>query len=131
MKTTLMRAAAGLFAISLTFAACSESDRDSAAQTADDAAERVEDEAGELKEKAEDAFDSFRTGFERSIDEASSGDDEAKEKVLDECRDTLEDLRQNDDPRAEQVGALCQKIRDADDGNAWNEVREEFDEIAS
>ena len=118
-----------LLAAALAAGACGDDDLDEAAERADDAAERVKDEAGEAKERAEDALATFRTGFERLVDEASSGDDEAQEELLDECRDTLEELRQNNDPRAEQMGALCQKIRDADDGNAWQEIREEYDEF--
>lgn len=118
-----------LLASALAVGACGDDDVDSAAQRADEAAERVKDEAGEAREGAEDAFATFRTGFERLVDEASSGDAEAKEKLLDECRDSLEQLRKDNDPRAEKVGALCERIRNADDGNAWKEIREEYDQI--
>ncbi len=118
-----------LLAAALAAGACGDDDLDAAAQDAENAAERVKDEAGKAKEQAEDGLATFRTGFERLVDEASSGDAEAQEKLLDECRDSLEQLRQDNDPRAEQMGALCQKIRDADDGNAWTEIREEYDQI--
>ena len=127
----MRNAAAALLAATFALGACGDDDVDSAAQRAEDAAERVKDEAAEAKEDAEDAFATFRTGYERLIDEASSGDNEAHEKLLDECRDTLEEMRQNDDPRAEQMGALCQQIRDADNGTAWEEIREEYDELSS
>ena len=106
---------------------------DDAAQRAEKTAERAADEAkegaGEAREAAGDAFATFRTGFERLIDEASSGDAEAQEKLLDECRDALEKMRKDNDSRSEQMGALCQRIRDADEGNAWSEIREEYEQI--
>ncbi|MEY2425252.1 MAG: hypothetical protein QOI61_824 [Actinomycetota bacterium] len=129
MKNAARWTAAVLLVGALTAGACGDDDVDNAAQRAEDAAERVKDEAGDAKEKAADALATFRTGFERLVDEASSGDSEAQEQLLDECRDTLEQLRKDNDPRAEQVGALCQQIRDADDGNAWKEIREEWDQI--
>ncbi len=129
MRNTRRWTVAVLLAASFALGACGDDDVDNAADRAEDAAERVKDEAADAKERAEDAVATFRTGFERLVDEASSGDNEAQEELLDQCRDTLEDLRQADDPRAEQMGALCQKIRDADDGNAWTEIREEYDEI--
>ena len=88
----------------------------------------VKDGAAEARKGAEDEF-AIRTGFERLVDEASSGDSESKERLLDECRDSLERLRKDNDPRAEQVGTLCEKIRNTDDDNAWKEIREEYDEI--
>lgn len=116
-------------ACALSLAACGDDDVDEATDQAERAAERVADEAGDARESAEDGLATLRTAFERLVDEASSGDDEAREKLLDDCRDNLEDLRQADDPRAERVGALCERIRSADDGNAWKEIKEEFAQI--
>ena len=127
------RGAAFLLAAVLVLGGCGDDDVDSAAERAEQAAERaaeeVKDEAGDAREAAEDAFATFRTGFERLVDEASSGDSEAQEELLDECRDSLEQMRKDDDPRAEQVGALCQHIRDADDSNAWEQIREEYEDL--
>lgn len=95
--------------------------------------EQVENEAGEaadeVQEEVGDAFATFRTGFERLVDKASTGDDEAQAELLEECRDALESLRQDDDPRADKVGELCDRIRDADDDGAWDEIREEIEAI--
>lgn len=116
----------------LALGACGD-DTDAAADRAEDAAAQAaraaKQKAGEAREAAGDAFATFRTGAERLVDEASSGDNEALEKLLDQCRDTLEQMRKDNDPRAERVGALCEKIRNADDGNAWKEIREEFKQI--
>ncbi|HVE93817.1 MAG TPA: hypothetical protein VNB24_02775 [Acidimicrobiales bacterium] len=129
----MRRIARGVTAVLLVggfaMSACGDDEVDQAARQADEAAERVKDGAGEAREEAEDALATFRTGFERLVDEASSGDAEAKEKLLDECRDSLEQLRKDNDPRAEQVGALCERIRNADDGNAWKEIREEYNQL--
>jgi hypothetical protein len=126
MRRTARAAGTLLLASALAVGACGDDDVDSAAQRAEEGAERVKDEAAE---GAEDAFATFRTGFERLIDEASSGDSESKERLLDECRDSLERLRKDNDPRADRVGALCEKIRNTDDGNTWKEIREEYDQL--
>lgn len=121
-----------LAAAALSLGACGDDAdevADNAAKTAERAGEEAKDAAGKARDGAEDAFATFRTGTERLVDEASSGDNEALEKLLDQCRDTLEEMRKNDDPRAERVGALCEKIRNADNGNAWQEIREEFEQI--
>lgn len=124
------RVSAALVAGALFLGGCSD-DGDVDVDNVD--TEQIEDEVGDaaddVREETVDAWATFRTGFERLVDEASTGDDDAQTELLDECRDVLEELRQDDDPRADQVGELCDKIRDADDESAWDEVREEVDAI--
>ena len=115
-----------LAAVALVFSGCSDDD---AAETADRVEDTARDAAEDIGEAAEDAWASFRTGAERLVDEAATGDNEARDELLDECRDTLEEMRQDDDPEADRVGELCDDIRDADDETAWDEIRQEIEEI--
>lgn len=117
------RTSAAVIAGALLLGACAGDD------TPDVDTDRVEDAAGEAREEAQDAWASFRTGFERLVDEASTGDSAARDELLNQCRDTLEKLRKAEDPRADKVGELCDRIRDADDETKWNEIRQEIDEI--
>ncbi|MBW3547287.1 MAG: hypothetical protein KY452_04000 [Actinobacteria bacterium] len=107
----------------LAFGACGDD------ETADRTADTVEDVAEDAADTAENAWASFRTGFERLVDEAATGDSEAQDQLLDQCRDTLEELRKADDPGADRVGQLCDNIRDADDETAWDDIRQEFEDI--
>lgn len=119
--TVPRRIASACFAATLVLGACGGDDE----ITSDD----VEDAVGDAGEQAEDAFATFRTGFERLVDRASTGDNEAQQELLNLCRDTLEDLRQADDPRADEVGELCDEIRDAGDETAWDSIRQKIDAI--
>lgn len=111
-------------AVGLLQGACGDDD-------VEDATETAEEVAGDAAESAGDAWATFRTQFERLVDKASTGDSEAQEELLDRCRDSLQELRKDNDPKAERVGALCDKIRDADDGTAWDELRNEVKDINS
>lgn len=111
-------------AVALLLAGCGDDDVEDASNTA-------EEVAGDAAETAGDAWASFRTQFERLVDKASTGDNEAQEELLDRCRDSLQELRKDNDPKADRVDALCNKIRDADDGTAWDELRNEVKELNS
>jgi hypothetical protein len=114
---------ASSIALALALGACGDDD------TADRTADTVEDAAEQVGENVEDAWASFRTDFERLVDDAATGDNAAQDQLLDECRDTLEELRQADDPATERVGQLCDNIREADDQTAWDTIRQDIEEI--
>jgi hypothetical protein len=95
----------------------------------DDTEERVDDAAEDLGEAAGNAWASFRTNWERLIDQASTGDTEAQDELLGECRDLLQDLREDDDPAADGVQSFCDSIRDADDDADWDATRETFEQL--
>lgn len=109
-------------------AGCGDSD-DSAQDNIDQIEDTVREGADDVAEAADNAWASFRTNFERLVDKAATGDSEAQEELLQNCRDTLQDLREADDPDADRVGELCDKIRDADDDTAWDELRSEVEEL--
>lgn len=125
-----MRARRAFLTLSLGFvllAGCG--DDDDTEDTLDRVEENIRDGAEDVGDTADDAWATLRTGFERLVDEAATGDDEAQDELLEECRDALEDLRQADDADAERVGELCDRIRDADDETAWDELRSEFEDL--
>lgn len=119
--TAARRIATACFAATLALGACGGDDEVTSGE--------VEEAVDDAREETEDAFATFRTGFERLVDKASTGDNEAREELLNLCRDTLEDLRQADDPRSDEVGELCDEIRDADDQTAWDSIRQKIDDI--
>lgn len=116
-----------LFALTGVFAACGTDDIDT--ETTQDT---IEETAGDARQAAEEAFEELRTGGERLVDEIQTRNaPEAKEQLLDRCRDALERLRKADSDQAERVDDLCNRIRDADVSNseAWNEIREEIEKL--
>lgn len=99
---------------------------------ADDVAREAEEAAQEVGEAAQDAWASLRTDAERLVDEIQTRNDpEAKQQLLDRCRDTLEELRQAESPDADRVAAVCDRIQDADvnDRDAWSDVEREISEL--
>ncbi|MDQ4130794.1 MAG: hypothetical protein M3133_07390 [Actinomycetota bacterium] len=98
-----------------------EATRDTVAETAEDA-----------REAAENAFAELRTQGERLVDEVrTTNAPEAKEQLLDRCRDALERLRRAESDRADQVDSLCNRIRDADVENdaRWGEIKDELSRL--
>ena len=92
----------------------------------------VEDATRDARDEAENAFASFRTEGERLLDEFQTRNaPEAKQKLLDQCRNVLERLRKANSDQAGRVDSLCNRIRDTDPSNAsvWREVREEITKL--
>ncbi|HUF31896.1 MAG TPA: hypothetical protein VMN58_01655 [Acidimicrobiales bacterium] len=106
-------------------AGCGDDGDGDADVTTDD----LEDVGDDLRDVANDAWASLRTNAERLIDKAATGDDEARDELLAQCRDSLQELRKAEDPGADRLQSLCDEIRDADDDTAWDEVRREIEEM--
>lgn len=97
-----------------------------------DLGQQAEDAAEDVGEAAQDAFASLRTDGERLIDEIQTRNDpEAKEQLLDRCRDTLEQLREDASASADAVEEVCDLIRDTDvnDRDAWSDVKDRLDQL--
>lgn len=106
------------------FAACGDNDVDPEATQ-----DTVESAARDAREEAEDAFATLRTEAERLMDEFQTRNaSEAKEKLLEQCRDALERLRRAESDQADRVDSLCDRIRETDPSNSsvWSEVRDEI-----
>lgn len=113
--------------LGLVFAGCDAGDVDT------DATRDTIEEAGEsASETAEEAFASLRTDAERLVDEIQANEaPQAKEDLLERCRDVLESLREAESESADRVGEICDRIRDADvqDAEVWDTIRQEIDEV--
>ena len=110
-------------ALGMLFVACGDDADTQATQ------DTVEDATGDAREEAENAFATLRTEAERLLDEFQTRNaPEAKQKLLDQCRDVLERLRKANSDQAGRVDALCNRIRETDPSNAsmWREVRAEI-----
>jgi hypothetical protein len=98
--------------------------------------DRARDEAQqtrqEVTEEAKDAWASLRTDGERLIDEIQTRNDpDAKQRLLNQCRDVLEQMRKNDAANADRVDQFCNRVRETDPNarSAWNEIKAEFEEL--
>ncbi len=110
-------------ALGTLFVACGD-DADTQA-TQDTVAEATRD----AREEAENAFATLRTEGERLLDEFQTRNaPQAKEMLLEQCRDVLERLRKANSDQAGRVDSLCNRIRETDPSNAaaWREVRDEI-----
>ena len=110
-------------ALGMLFVACGDDVDTEATQ------DTVEDATRDAREEAENAFATLRTEGERLLDEFQTRNaPQAKEKLLEQCRDVLERLRKADSDQAGRVDSLCNRIRETDpsDASVWREVREEI-----
>ncbi len=97
-------------------------------ETRDTVAETTE----EAEEVAEDAFAELRTQGERLVDQIETRNaPEAKDELLNRCRDALERLRKAESESADRVDSLCDRIRDADveDEELWRDIKEELGKL--
>lgn len=123
------RCAAVLIAVALgtLFAACGDNDVDTEATR-----DTVEEAGRDAREEAENAFASLRTDAERLLDEFQTRNaPQAKEQLLEQCRDALERLRRAESQNVDRVEALCDRIRDTDPSNSsvWREIRDEINRL--
>ena len=133
MRTARSRSSRGrgalvliIIALGMLFVACGDDADTQATQ------DTVEDATRDAREEAENAFATLRTEGERLLDEFQTRNaPEARQKLLEQCRDVLERLRRADSDQAGRVESLCDRIRDTDPSNSsvWNEVREEITKL--
>ncbi len=123
------RSALVLIAIALgtLLAACGDNDVDTEATQ-----DTVEEATRDARQEAENAFATLRTEAERLVDQFQTRNaPEAKQRLLDQCRDALERLRRANSDQVGRVESLCNRIRDTDPSNAsvWREVRDEITKL--
>lgn len=98
----------------------------------EEAESTVRDAANNAQQQAEDAWASLRTDGERLIDEVQTRNDpEAKDQLLNSCRDAEQRLRENDNANADRVNEFCDSVRDGDpnDTGAWERIKSEFQQL--
>ncbi len=107
------------------FAGCGE-DADTQATR-----DTVEESAQDARQAAENAFAALRTDAERLVDEIQTRKaPEAKEALLDRCRNALERMRKAESESADEVDRLCNRIRETDiDVPAWAEIKAEIERL--
>jgi len=120
------RSALVLTAIALgtLFAACGDNDVDTEATQ-----DTVENATRDARQEADNAVATLRTEAERLVDQFQTRNaPEAKQRLLDQCREVLERLRKANSDQVGRVQSLCDRIRDTDPSNAssWREVRDEI-----
>jgi len=129
MKSMATRMLAALLLAGAVVGAACESD---GSVNSEQAESRARDAVGTVRNQAEDAWASLRTDGERLIDNVQTRNDpEAKQQLLDRCRDAEERLRENDSRNADRVNEFCDNVRDADPNNsdAWNRIKSEFETL--
>lgn len=129
---TRHRAAAVLIAVALGAlgAACGDSGK---AVSSDTTSQTVQDATQNAKNDAQNAFSALRTEAERMVDQFQTRDaPQAKQKLLDQCRDALERLRKANSNQADSVDSLCNRIRDTDPTNisAWRDVKDAVNKLS-
>lgn len=129
MKLIASRMLVALLLAGAVVAAACESDSDVNSGQAQD---RARDTTGTVRDQARDAWASLRTDGERLIDNIQTRNDpEAKQQLLDRCRDAEERLRENDSRNADRVNEFCDNVRDTDLNNtdAWERIKAEFEQL--
>lgn len=101
-------------------------------QLAEDARESAGDVASEAADRLRSGWASLRTNSERLVDAIRTRNDpDAKQELVDNCRDRLQDARAANSDQADRIESLCDRIRDTDvsAGDAWDEIRSEIEDI--
>jgi hypothetical protein len=101
-------------------------------QQADEAATQVRESATEVRNEVRQVWASLVTDADRLVDRVQTRNDpEAKQELLERCRDTLEQMRRNDSPGTDRVSTLCDRIRDTDVNNesGWEEIKRRFNDL--
>ncbi|MBW3614455.1 MAG: hypothetical protein KY439_03985 [Actinobacteria bacterium] len=95
-------------------------------------AEETQEAAGDVRQAAVDAWGSLKNDAERLVNEIQSNKDpNAKQELLERCRDSVDKLRDADSGQVDEAQSLCDRIQntDVDAGEAWNEIKKEIAEL--
>ena len=101
-------------------------------RVAEDVREGAEDAASAAAERLRTGWASLETNAERLVDRIKTdGDSEAKQELLDDCRDRLQDARAAGSDQADRIEGLCDRVRDTDvnAGDTWDEIRKQIEDI--
>lgn len=140
-ETMTVRRVAIALALALLLAGCGGDDnggqatdgaRDDVERVAEDVREGAEDAASAAAEQLRTGWASLETNAERLVDRIKTeGDAEAKQELLDQCRDRLQDARAAGSDQADRIESLCDRVRDTDAnaGDTWDEIRKEIEDI--
>ena len=116
--------AAALLAVSAVGIACSD---DGSVDT-----DKARDQAQTIRNETRQAWANMRADGDRLIDQIQTrSDPDAKQQLLDRCRDSHDRMQKEDASNADRVNRLCDRIRNTDPSaqSAWNEIKSEFREL--
>ena len=116
-----------IFALAGVLIGCSSDDVDTEATR-----DTIEQAGGDVQDAAREGLASLRTDAERLVDEIQTRNaPEAKQQLLDRCRDALERLRRAGSNDADRVAGICDRIQNSDVGNrrAWDDIKQEIEKI--
>jgi hypothetical protein len=121
----LMGAFACLLASWAVALACTEEDQADIEQTA-------QETTRDARTEARQAWASLRADSDRLIDRVRTRNDpQAKQELLESCRDTQERLQKDKNEFADEVNDVCNRIRDTDVSRteAWDAIKKRIDEL--
>jgi hypothetical protein len=118
---------AALLGVAVIVGACTE-------EEAEDVGRQVGEATEDAVAAAQDAWATLRTDADRLVDEIKTGDDsQAKEELLERCRNAVEKLRKAESDQAERLDEVCDRIRDmdpSDNDTSWDEIQNRIEELA-
>jgi len=116
-----------IFALSGVLTGCSSDDVDT--ELTRDTIERT---TQNVQEAARDGVATLRTDAERLVDDIQTRNaPEAKQQLLDRCRDALERLRKAGSNDADRVAGICDRTQNSEIENrpVWDEIKQEIEKI--
>ena len=116
-----------IFALSGVLAGCGTDDVDTEATR-----DTIEQAGQSAQDAAREGMASLRTDAERFVDEIQTRNaPEAKQQLLDRCRDALERMRKAGSNDADRVAGICDRIQNSDVQNrpVWDEIKQEIEKI--
>lgn len=118
---------AALLGVAVMVGACTQ-------EEAEDVGQRVGEATEDAIAAAQDAWATLRTDADRLVDKIKTDDDsQAKEELLERCRDAVEKLRKAESDQAERLDEVCDRIRDTDASNSdssWDEIKNRIEELS-
>lgn len=116
-----------IFALAGVLTGCSSEDVDTEATR-----DTIEQAGGNVQDAARESLAGLRTNAERLVDDIQTRNaPEAKQQLLDRCRDALERLRRAGSKDADRVAGICERIQNSDIENrpVWDEIKQEIEKI--
>ena len=107
--------------------ACDSDDTDT-----DAAQQQVREASQNIRQEAREAWAGLRADGDQLVDRVQTRNDpNAKQELLDKCRDAQERLKKEDASGAGQVESFCNKVRDTDVNNnsAWNDIKNQLKDL--
>lgn len=127
-----MRLVVGLVAAgALLGAACSSESTDNKVDTSK-AATQVKDASAKVSQQVKDAWGKWNTDSASLIDQVQNKNDtSAKTQLQEKCTSTQDQVRKTDATSADNIGKLCDKIKNGDVNNksTWDDIKKQIQDM--